>query len=47
MPMWQRVSERVSDPSGRAPLRLYIDAQTLAAASHLFSLDFFFVLFVF
>jgi hypothetical protein len=33
MLMWQRESGWVSDPFGRGPHRLYIDAQTLAAAS--------------
>jgi hypothetical protein len=43
---WQRTTGRVSDPSGWGPHKFYIDAQTLAAASHLLPLDFF-VLFVF
>jgi hypothetical protein len=33
MLMWQRASGWVSDQSERGPYRLYIDAQTLAAAS--------------
>jgi hypothetical protein len=32
MLIWQHASGRVSDPSGRGPYRLYLDAHTLAVA---------------
>jgi hypothetical protein len=36
MLMWQRTFGRVSDPSGRGPHRLYLDAHTLAVALPLY-----------